>query len=114
MAIKNAYFQAKWLWYVDKKLGQMKLTMRDVEIERQHAEQYDEWIEQRLEYMYSYLDYDNNRHRLREKFANEMHKKTSLQDVGEKLDEFILDSKAKQADYWHADKHLLEQPDKAK
>ena len=45
--------------------------------------------------MYNYLDYDNNRHRLRDRFANEMHKKTNLKDVGEKLDEFILDSKAK-------------------
>jgi hypothetical protein len=47
--------------------------------------------------MYNYLDYDSNRHQLRERFAKEMHKKTSLKDVGEKLDEFILDSKAKTA-----------------
>ena len=60
--------------------------------------------------MYNYLDYNNDRHRLRERFANEMHKKTSLQDVGEKLDEFILDSKAKQLEHWHLDKHTLEQP----
>ena len=62
--------------------------------------------------MYSYLDYDNNRHRLRDRFAEEMHKKTSLKDIGEKLDEFILDSKAQQLEYWHNDKHLLEMPDK--
>jgi len=73
----------------------MKLTMRDVEQEREYAEQYDEWVEQRVDFMYNYLDYDSNRHQLRERFANEMHKKTSLIDVGEKLDEFILDSKAK-------------------
>jgi hypothetical protein len=63
--------------------------------------------------MYNYLDYDSNRHQLRERFAKEMHKKTSLKDVGEKLDEFILDSKAKTAKYWHHDKHVLEQPQKA-
>jgi hypothetical protein len=45
MEIKNAYFQAKWQWYVDKKLSAMKLTMRNVEQEREHAEQYDEWVE---------------------------------------------------------------------
>ena len=73
----------------------MKLTMRDVEQEREYAEQYDEWVEQRVEFMYNYLDYNSNRQQMRERFAREMHKKTSLKDVGEKLDEFILDSKAK-------------------
>lgn len=79
-------------------------------MERREAEQYDEWVEQRVEFMYNYLDYNNDRYRLREQFANEMHKKTSLQDVGEKLDEFILDSKAKQLEYWNYEKHTLEQP----
>ena len=41
-----------------------------------------------------------------------MHKKTSLKDIGEKLDEFILSSKAKiaGAGYWEDGKHILEQP----
>ena len=42
---KMAYIQAKWLWYVDKKFSQMKLTMRDLETGRQHAEEYDAWVE---------------------------------------------------------------------
>ena len=58
--------------------------------------------------MYNYLDYNNDRYRLREKFALEMHKKTTLKDIGEKLDEFILDSKAKEMKYWNNSKHILE------
>ena len=45
LEVQNAYFQAKWQWYVDKKLSQVKLTMRDIEAERAHAQDYDEWIE---------------------------------------------------------------------
>ena len=63
--------------------------------------------------MYNYLDYNNDRYRLREQFAHEMHKKTTLKDIGEKLDEFILDSKEKEIKYWDNSKHILEQPDKA-
>lgn len=70
-------------------------------------------MEQRVEFMYNYLDYRNDRHRLRERFATEMHKKTTLKDIGEKLDEIILDSKAKQWDYWHDSRHILEKPQKA-
>ena len=111
--INQAYFDAKWKWYIDKKMSQMKLSMKDIEEAKFHAEQYDPWIEKRVDFMYNYLDYDNDRRYLREKFAHEMHKKTTLKDVGEKLDEFILESKARTMDYWDPAKHILEQPDKA-
>ena len=107
-----AYFKAKWKWYVEQKMPQMKLTMRELEESRYEAEQYDEWVEQRVEFMYNYLDYNNDRYKLRERFAHEMHKKTTLKDIGEKLDEFILDSKEKEIKYWDKSKHTLEQPDK--
>ena len=44
--------------------------------------------------MYNYLDYKNDRHRVRERFLKEMNKKTTIQDVGYLLDELVLDSKA--------------------
>ena len=110
--INEAYFDAKWKWFVDAKMSQLKLTMKDIEEAKYHAEQYDPWIEKRVDFMYNYLDYDNDRYRLREKFAHEMHKKTTLKDVGEKLDEFILESKANTMDYWDPAKHILEQPEK--
>jgi len=42
-----------------------------------------------------------------------MHKKTTVKDIGEKLDEFIYSSKASVTDYWSDSKHLLEQPHSA-
>lgn len=58
--------------------------------------------------MYNYLDFNNERHEIREKFLNQMHKKTTVKDIGEKLDEFIYTSKAAIAENWHDSKHILE------
>ena len=70
------------------------MTTFDVEEEKNEAEQYDAWMGPRIEYMYDYFDYDSDRTKIRKQFLTEMHKKTSIKDIGEKLDEFILDSKA--------------------
>lgn len=67
-------------------------------------------MKRRVEFMYDYLDFDNDRARVRNKFLFEMHKKTTVKDIGEKLDEFILSSKASVMDNWHHSKHILEQP----
>ena len=74
--------------------GQMKYTSEELAAERDYAEKHDEWMKPRIEYMYNYFDYDHDRTVIREKFLMEMHKKTTVKDIGEKLDEFILDSKA--------------------
>jgi hypothetical protein len=44
--------------------------------------------------MYSFMDYDNDRTRVRERFINELHKKTTLKEIGEQLDKFLLDERA--------------------
>ena len=44
--------------------------------------------------MFSYFDYDNDRERVMEKFRKEMDKQITLKDIGEKLDQFLLDEKA--------------------
>ena len=80
--------------------------------EEDNAEEYDRWIKRRVEYMYDYIDFDNERVNVRTRFLNEMHKKTTMQDIGEKLDEFIYSSKAAVLldGHWDSTKHLLEQP----
>lgn len=60
--------------------------------------------------MYDYMDFDNDRARVRSRFLNEMHKKTTMKDIGDKLDEFVLSSKAAIAPYWDMAKHTLEEP----
>ena len=92
--LKSALFDAKWNWYKNKTYAQMKLTTEEVCKDRFFAEQYDEHIKPRVEFMYNYMDYETDRSKMRYKFLAEMHKKTSVKDIGEKLDEFILDSKA--------------------
>ena len=39
-----------------------------------------------------------------------MHKKTTLKDIGEQLDEMVLSSKAEVAEHWDMGKHTLEEP----
>ena len=70
-------------------------------------------MERRVEFMYNYLDFDTERKDIRNKFLEEMNKKTTLKDIGEKLDEFILSSKAAVIKNWDMGKHVLEQPKSA-
>jgi len=44
--------------------------------------------------MYTYFDYDNDRERVRKRFMKKSNLKTSLKDIGEQLDKFLLDEKA--------------------
>ena len=55
--------------------------------------------------MYNYADYDNDRENIRRRFIDEMNKKTTLKDIGESLDKFILDEKAENLKYWDPTKN---------
>ena len=57
-------------------------------------EEEDSWMDAKIEYMYNYLDFDNDRARVRTRFLKEMNKRTTLKDIGETLDKLIYDSKA--------------------
>lgn len=54
----------------------------------------DDRMNEKLEYMYNSLDYDHDRAKVRDKFLNEVNKRTTLADVGETLDKLVVDSKA--------------------
>lgn len=90
--LADNFYKAKWDHYVDKTLSQMKIIARDYD--REVAEEVEKDMKERVELMYSYDDIANDRHILRDRFLHEMNKKTTLKDIGAKLDEFILDSKA--------------------
>lgn len=62
-------------------------------MEGPRLEAQDKRMKQKLEFMYNFTDYDNDRVNIREKYLKEMNKKTSLQDIGETLDELVLDNK---------------------
>jgi hypothetical protein len=44
--------------------------------------------------MYNYMDYNNDRARVRDRFMKEMNKKTTLEDIGRELDKMLIDEKA--------------------
>ena len=105
------YFKAKWDHYIDTNLQRLKFTHLEMDLEV--TAEFDKDMKERVELMYSYDDFTHDRHILRDKFLNEMNKKTTLKDIGTKLDEFILDSKANVGPYYHFDRHTFESPNAA-
>ncbi len=80
------YFRAKVKYQVDMRHDQLKQTTKELERDIDVAEELDPQMARRAEFMYSYDDYYNDRSKLRNKFLNEYHKKTTLQDIGKALD----------------------------
>ena len=88
----------------------MQITTTKIEEEKYEAAQHDEWVAPRIEFMYNYLDFINDRHKVRDRFMKEMNRKTTLEDIGLMLDKFTLDSKAASVENMDPARHLLEQP----
>lgn len=63
--------------------------------------------------MYSYLDYDNDRHRVRSRFMKEINKKTTLKDIGDLLDQLIINDKAADAELYDPEFHMNDLPKSA-
>lgn len=81
-----------------------------LEKKREEAELADAWLKPRLSFMFNYLDYESDRDTTRARFTNEMHRKSTIEDIGGLLDVLTLDSKAKVADFWDPSKHNFEEP----
>ena len=105
------YLKAKWDHHIDTYLERMQITSQSLFNEKEEADQHDEWMTPRIEFMYSHLDFRNDRARVRERFVSTMNKKATLEDIGGLLDKVTLDSKARIADYFDPKKHALEQPE---
>ncbi len=60
--------------------------------------------------MFSYADFDNDRGRVRQRFLREMSMQTSLKDIGELLDKFIVEEKGEQAQYYDPTIHYDKPP----
>lgn len=96
--LAGGYYKAKWDHYVDQTLSKLKITSKDHD--REWAIEHDKDMKERVEIMYSFDDIAHDRHVLRDRFLKEMNKKTTLKDIGRKLDEFILDAKANNAQFY--------------
>lgn len=80
---------------------------------QEHIRLEDERMTKKLDFMYSYLDFDTDRAKVRTKFLQEMNRKTSLKDIGEILDQLVLDSKAENHNYYNPVDHHSAQASKA-
>ena len=69
--ITTKYFRAKWDFYVQEKLNQLQLTSEQLEEAREFHKDQDPITKNRLDFMYTYFDYDNDRARIRDKLAKE-------------------------------------------
>jgi hypothetical protein len=88
--LKHKYFLKKFEHYEDTILNTKDVKGEDYEdlLEEIHNEEGD--MEEKLEFMYNYMDSHNDRTKVREILAHELHKKTSIQDIGEMLDDIII------------------------
>lgn len=108
-----AQLNAKWEHYLDQTIRKLNITTPQLETEELEADHFDPWMAERINYMYDYYDWRHCRHRVRERFIKHCNRKSTLEDIGYLLDKWTYDSKAN-TEYFHMDKHLLEQPSQAK
>lgn len=99
--LTNKYFKAKLDWFLAEQMKQLRFTTRELEEASYHAGPggKDEFIKKRAEFMYNYMDYDNDRANVRERLVKNINKKTTLKDIGELLDKFLLDERAESLKY---------------
>lgn len=96
-AMQDAHFgwyKAKQTYLDDLYDNQLQLMTKNLEENQKQLGYEDERMEEKLDYMYHSLDYDNDRRVVRDKFLKEVNKRTTLADVGETLDKLVIDSKA--------------------
>lgn len=94
------YFRQKLKFWYNYQMEQMQVTSKNLEQQYQAASETDPMIKIRANFMFSFLDYENDRVPLREKFISEMNKKTTLEDIGKMLDEFVYKEKGELLAYF--------------
>ena len=93
------YFDAKWKWYLHTKLSMMKSYSEEFQIAIETEEKKLANELKKVEFMHNNLSHDNDRMRVRNTLSVEMHKKATIQDIGEVLDQMIIDEKINNPDY---------------
>jgi len=88
----------------------MQYTTKDFEERKEVLEAHDYHMKEKLDFMYNYADFDHDRHRVRDKFLNEMNKRTSLADIGETLEQLHYESKAANWKHYKLDEHHNVEP----
>lgn len=97
--INVKYFDAKWRWYVHSKVSLLKTRSKEIEELIEFESKTDRMELRRIEFMHNNLTHEGDRARVRSTFAAEMHKKATIQDIGEVLDQMIIDEKINHPEY---------------
>lgn len=84
--IQLKYIRAKWDHYLDQKLAQIQITTKQLDHDLPYAEMHDQQMKARMEFMYDYMDFRSDRHRVRERFLKHVNKKSTIEDIGGMLD----------------------------
>lgn len=53
---------AKWDWYVDNALSSFEMVDRRIKNARAYEKDEWSWLEPRINFMYTYMDYNTKRH----------------------------------------------------
>lgn len=92
----------------------MQMTTNEFEVMGESIKFEDERMQEKFDFMYNYMDYDHDRAVVRNKYLKEMNKKTSLEDIGEILDDMVIDSKAANFKYYNLRDHHNATAERAK
>ena len=90
----------------------MQYTTKDFAEKRKVAEEQDNWMTAKIDYMYNYMDFNHDRAMVREKFLKQMNKRTTLLDIGETLDKLVVDSKAANWKHYDLAENWNDEPDR--
>lgn len=88
--MKYKYFQHKLDHFKDLYLNTEEIRGEDYDDLIEEIQKDENDMEDKLEFMYNYMDNHNDRKKVRQILSHELHKKTSIQDIGEMLDEIII------------------------
>lgn len=107
------YYRTKLQFFEDSFDNQMGYTTNKFFEEKSVIEEQDDWMSAKIDYMYNYMYFDHDRARVREKFLKEMNKRTTLLDIGEKLDKLVVDSKAANWKHYDLAENWNDEPERA-
>jgi len=92
--MNQKYFDQKFQWYKHSLENAISPKERYLEELAESEQTKENNMEEKLEFMYNHLDHHNDRKKVRKILAHEIHKKASIQDIGEMLDEIIIQYQA--------------------
>jgi len=113
-ALAIGYFRAKQDFFNDAFNNQLKLETRENIMNGENLRMEDERMKAKLDFMYNYMDFDHDRAHARKKIMTEINKRTTLDDIGDQLDELVYKSKGDSYKYYDVAEDIYKEPESFK